>query len=91
MEIFFVMESFGLFDLLKSMLLFKGDPSSSNPPATPSSAHVSSPEHFSQSVSSQQKTETVNTATPTQPTYTPNAYLDFLDRHDELAKRRKRK
>ena len=84
------MESFGLFDLLKSMLLFKDDrnnsacnPTQSNPPATPTEPYV---ENFSPP----KKVEN-SVAETTQKESATDAYLNFLQRHDELSKRRKKK
>ena len=82
------MESFGLFDLLKSLLNFKGEQPVS-PSSTPQSAQSSAP--TAQDFSSQKSTGGAHNFPPPTDSPAPNAYVDFLNRHDELSKRRKKK
>ncbi|MBR2341120.1 MAG: hypothetical protein IKA72_01755 [Clostridia bacterium] len=81
------MESFGLFDLLKSMLLFKGDNQSSSvdPPHPPSSENTA--ETFSNKLSPQSKA--VDSSPPPNLNQS-NACVEFLQRHDERAKRHRK-
>jgi hypothetical protein len=89
MEIFFLMESFGLFDLLKSLLFFNGERDNSafrpSQPTPPSTQSQPCPEKKS-------ATPEVDNAPllSTQTAPAPNAYLDFLHRHDERAKRHRK-
>ena len=74
------MESFGLFDLFKSLL-------------APNGAENAQPTPESTSVESSAPTP-ASTAPPTQAmenSPSPNAFLDFIHTHDERAKRTKNK
>ena len=74
------MESFGLFDLFKSLLAPNGaENAPSNPESPPSAAEQPNPAPNAQ------------TAEPPPKPAPPNAFLDFIHNHDERAKRTKKK
>jgi hypothetical protein len=83
---FFIMESFGLFDLLKSLSLFKETPTAPTQEKTTTASSV-------QQTKKQSEPPTQDEREPEQVFKAPpqNACLDFINRHDELARRRKRK
>lgn len=74
------MESFGIFNFLQSLL-------SVNPSSPPESAPKAE-EHSPNSAETPTYTEPTP---PTESVMTPNAFLDFAQRHDERAKRTRQK
>ena len=84
------MESFGLFDLLKSLLLFKGEQ-----PVPPSSTNQSVSNTAQSAPTSEELSAPNSTANadgfPSNNFQATNAYVDFLNRHDERAKRHRNK
>jgi hypothetical protein len=90
---FFIMESFGLFDLLKSLSLFNPhSPTKNEEKSTHNSPEVS-PANSSVPKNEEVLSNPTPTKVETSPYETPpsNACLEFINRHDELSRRRKRK